>query len=133
MNKKSDSLLLWLKKTFRPKMLFGASVLIYTVLSAFYIAYQWTSTRNEITHRAVTVARTVADAIHGEMFLQLRGVKQDLGTRAYESIKKRLVKLIETNHDARFAYILTQRDNKIYFMVDSELVGSKDYSPPGQE
>lgn len=103
---KTKAALFWriFKKARTPKILFWASVLIYSILSTLFLVNQWTTTSNEITHRAVTLAQTAENALYGEMFRQLRSDPWDVGTIAYESVKKRLVTMIEIIHEARFVY-----------------------------
>ncbi len=123
----------WLKKATRPKILFWIFTLAYAMMSLLFFVNQWKSTSSQELHNVMAIAKMAENSINGEMFKQLKGDEGDLGTPAYESVKKRMVKLVEINHDARFAYIYTRRGNSIYFMVDSEPVDSKDYSPPGRE
>jgi signal transduction histidine kinase/CheY-like chemotaxis protein len=67
------------------------------------------------------------------MIKSLHGVPEDIGTKAYESIKRRLMDIRSVHPEVRFVYIYCQTDGKLYFMADSEPVESSDYSPPGQE
>ncbi|MCX6306850.1 MAG: ATP-binding protein [Bacteroidetes bacterium] len=57
----------------------------------------------------------------------------DIEKPQYKALKKRLAAIIRVNGKARFAYIYTEQNGKIYFIADSEPVDTKDYSPPGQE
>ena len=109
------------------------SLIVLAILGYMYIHYTWSSTINEISKESMQTAMSASIAFNGEMFKKLSGTQEDLGTIAYESIKKRAVDLTVINKEIHFAYIYTQRNGKIYFMVDSEAVSSKDYSPPGQE
>lgn len=108
-------------------------MLILAILGYMYLWYTWTSSNYETSKRAMNKATTVATMINGEEFKRLNAVKEDVGTIAYESIKNRLMELVKSNGDIRFAYLYTMKDNKLYFMVDSESIESKDYISPGQE
>jgi hypothetical protein len=133
MGKVNDFLPIWLKKANKSMLLFWAVVVIFAMLSTYFLINRWTQSINGAKQQAVSVAETGAVMIRGSLFMQLGAVKEDLGTPAYESVKNRLVKLIEINHDASYAYIYTQRDNRIYYMVTSAQAGSKDDTLPGQE
>ncbi|MEI6048480.1 MAG: ATP-binding protein [Bacteroidota bacterium] len=104
-----------------------------TIIGAMYIRYTWVTCMNETSKQALKTAETAETALDGEMVKKLRGVPEDTGTVAYESIKKRLLEIRSVQDEVRFVYIYALREDKIYFMADSEPVDSKDYSPPGQE
>ena len=109
-----------IKRINKPKALLLILLIVLAVLGSLYIRNSWTTTMNETSEKAMNIAKTAETSLNGEMFKKLRAVQEDEGTTAYESIKKRLMDLITINKGIRFAYIYTQRDGKIYFMVDSE-------------
>ena len=117
----------------KPKIFLLLSCLIVTVLGPFFIYNRWMTATNDVTAQAVETAQIAAVTLNGDTLSQLGGVAEDLGTPAYVNIKQNLLDLVRIEQDARFAYIYTVRDDKVYLMVDSETPDSKDYSPPGQE
>jgi len=117
----------------KTKLIFLLVMVLVFILFVAFVLYNWSKNINAISAQALKNAQTIEIALNGEMFKQLRALPEDIGTTPYESIKERLVKLVSVEEDIRFAYIYTHRDDKVYFMVDSESVESKDYSPPGQE
>jgi PAS domain S-box-containing protein len=98
-----------------------------------YIFNTWKSSLSSASEQALNKAKISAIALSGEMIKDLRAVPEDVGTIPYNSIKNRLIalKAITTNVD--FLYFYTQRDGKLYFMVDSEPEESKDIAPAGME
>jgi PAS domain S-box-containing protein len=78
------------------------------------------------------ITETSGSLLDGEMLKYLKANSEDTGTVAYKSIKYRLMAMVNVNKTIRFAYLYTQRNEKLYFMVDSEPTGSEDLSPPGQ-
>jgi len=88
---------------------------------------------DETSEKALLMASLAGESLNGEMLKELSASPDDIGTTAYESIKKRLMEIVKINSNVQFAYFYTQKAGKIYFMVDSEPVSSEDYSPPGQE
>src|SRR3989339_2226462 len=67
------------------------------------------------------------------MYRRLRGVPEDVGTIHFESVKKRIMKLVELYKGVKFIYPYILRDGKLIFIADSEPPESKDYTPPGTE
>jgi PAS domain S-box-containing protein len=108
-------------------------VLVIMVLGAIYIRYTWMRIENKQTENVLQVARNI------ETFLPKDGVKEykekldEVDFAKYQIIKRALEEIVRVNPKARFAYIYTERNGKVYFVADSEPEDSKDYSPPGQE
>jgi len=114
------------------KLLFFIGGLFIIIASYFYLQYSWNAGITERSKIASIIAKSAADGLDGIMLRQLGGLPEDANTTAYVSIKSRLQKLITIDPSIRFAYFYTIKDGKIYFMVDSEPVGSADESPAGQ-
>lgn len=74
----------------------------------------------------VTIAANVIDR---HEVASLNGNDTDIGTLSYEHLKSWLA---DVNVASRFAYLMTIRDGKVYFLADSEHPHSPDCSPPGQ-
>lgn len=121
------------KKNYKPKILLLVSLIALIIFGTTYIMHTWYSNMQATSAEALKIATVSEITLNGEMFKQLRAVPEDVGTIAYESIKKRLMSLLTVDKEIRFAYIYTKKENKLYFLADSEPLSSKDYSPPGQE
>jgi len=121
------------KMSLSTKLFSAAGILLLVIISFFYLKYSWDSGIRERSDNALIIASTAADGLNGEMLKQLKAVPEDEKTSAYSSIKKRLNELISIDKNIRFAYFYTQKNGKLYLMVDSEPTGSADMSPPGQE
>ena len=85
----------------------------------------------------------VAKAIDIEHVQALSGTEADLGSPHYLLLKEHLVAVRASSPQSRFLYLMGKRAGQpaaaaaqvggaVFFFVDSEAVGSKDYSPPGQ-
>ena len=109
------------------------SLLVLAVLGSIYMRYTWIKVKNETSEHALEIAKIAESAFPKEAINNLEASPQDLEKPQYQHIKNSLINLVRLNSDIRFVYIYTQRDGKLYFMADSEPIGSKDYSPPGQE
>ncbi len=115
------------------EIIFLFLTVFFILFSATYLKYTWNKSIDMTSYHALAIAKSSEIALNGEMLKQLHALPEDVGTTAYESIKKRLVEIPSIDINIRFAYIYTQKDSKIYFLADSEPVSSSDYSPPGQE
>ncbi|MEI6752961.1 MAG: response regulator [Paludibacter sp.] len=122
-----------LKKGQNLKLIFLVSIIFLILLSAFFVRDSWVRQKTETEGLVMKAAKTSALLLDAEMLKSLSAIPEDIGTVAYESIKSRLIAMAKENKDIRFAYLYTQRNNKLYFIVDSEPANSKDMSPAGQE
>lgn len=103
------------------------------LITPIYIYYSWHLTQQNAAKDSVILARTMESAFNGEAIKNLTATESDIGTISYESIKSRMLELVKINESLEFAYIYTLKQDKVFFMVDSERPESEDYSPPGQE
>lgn len=62
----------------------------------------------------------------------LKGLPEDSLKPEYARLKNIVNATKRINESTKFVYLFAIRNNKMYFMVDSEMPGSDDYSPPGQ-
>ncbi|MEI7424774.1 MAG: PAS domain-containing protein [Candidatus Staskawiczbacteria bacterium] len=107
--------------------------LMLIIFGTIYMIYTWNQSLAAVTEQTLINAAISENSLNGEMFKQLRGTSEDIGTTAYESIKNRLINLPKIIKDVSFAYIYTQRDDKLYFIVDSEPEGSENLAPARME
>lgn len=107
--------------------------IIFLIISAVFINYAWNKSVKTKEDNAIKFAQTFEAGIHKSLIHELTGDSSDLNKTAYKEIKNSLIRLVKYNDEIRFAYIFIEKDNKIYILADSEVDGSKDYSPPGQE
>lgn len=115
------------------KIIFLLALIGLITFGAWYVKYRWDKSFSASSDRALVIAATASESINGEMLKQLNAEPNDEGTVAYESIKRRLVKIPNVDNNIRFAYIYAKKGDKLYFVADSEPATSQEYSPPGQE
>ncbi|MHB1462179.1 MAG: PAS domain S-box protein [Armatimonadota bacterium] len=78
-------------------------------------------------------ARLLARTVNLQQVESLSGSETDLSNPKYASLKQHLIEVRSANPKYRFLYLMGRKANhQIFFFVDSEKVGTKDYSPPGQ-
>ncbi len=118
------------KKRFWVQVL--AILIIYGLISSFYLNYSWNRYEQNATDDAIMLAQSLKSMFHAEHLEQLTGTAADLETEEYAMAKMNLTQLVHTTNPIRFAYLLEMRNGQLVFLVDSEEAGSPDYSPPGQ-
>jgi len=79
------------------------------------------------------LGETAAAVMHYDDLIHLKGVPDDTTKVQYAIIKQLLADIKNINPTAHFSYIYVVRGGKVFFMADSEPIGSPDYSPAGQE
>ena len=78
-------------------------------------------------------ARMVAQAVRLERILSFQGTREDLSDPDYRKFKEQLAAVRSIYPKCRFLHLTGRKSTgTIFFYADSEPVGSKDYSPPGQ-
>ncbi len=107
--------------------------LLIASLSVLYVCYTWNRIEAEQSEYELQIARSIVAAFPSNLLITLEAKANDIEKPQYHIVKNILNKIIQVNSKARFAYLYTIRDNKIYFIADSEPINSKDCSPPGQE
>ncbi|MFV7234290.1 ATP-binding protein [Flavobacterium sp. ZB4R12] len=103
------------------------------ILGMIYLYYTWTRFKEERTDSVLQIARSIEAALPKGALKILEVNPSDINKPEYQTLKNSLKAIIRVNPKASFAYLYTQKNGKIYFMVDSEPESSEDYSPPGQE
>lgn len=105
-------------------------ILLLGILYLYFTCMRFKANRNE---SVLQIAKSIEISLPKESLKTLQVNLSDTNKPEYKALKKNLQEIIRVNPKARFAYIYTKKNGKIYFMVDSEPENSKDYSPPGQE
>lgn len=110
-----------------------AILLVILLCGAMYVFYIWIDTKNQNFNQVLQVASSVEASLPKEELKYLEQKPEELKDSQFLQLKATLQKVIAVNKDAQFAYLYIERDNKLYFVVDSEPLNSPDYSPAGQE
>lgn len=95
----------------------------------------WSVSRSDSEMRRDLLRQTqlVAQAVNVERIKALSGTRADLTKPAYQRIKEQFSAVRTLNPQCRFANLVGRSaDGAIFFFLDSEPPGSRDYSPPGQ-
>ncbi len=108
-------------------------LLLIVISGVIYIRYTWIKIKKEQSENVLQIARSIEACLSLEELKTLDALAADTNKPAYQHLKNTLKEIRHVNSNARFAYIYTYKNGKLFFMVDSEPATSKDYSPPGQE
>lgn len=117
----------------KSRALFIVCVTAMLFAGAVYIYNTWIHFLKEANNRAIRLAESAAAFLPIDQVSKLEADPNDIEKAEYANIKNSLIKFKNLNSEISFAYLYTQKNGKIYFMVDSEIPYSDDYSPPGQE
>ena len=96
-----------------------------------YLIYTYNRYEDNAKDEAIILAQSLESLIHYDHIAALSGSLNDLDDPEYHLAKTGLTRLVETTNDIHFAYIIKQIDNKMIIVMDSEMVDSENYSPPG--
>ncbi len=107
--------------------------LVIMVLGMLFIRYTWKRIGNEQSKNVLQIARSIEATLSISELNALEAKTTDIDKPQYRHIKNTLKAIIRVNSQARFAYLYTEKNGKLYIIADSESEDSKDYSPPGQE
>ena len=108
-------------------------ILVILIIGGAYTRYSWVQLRNQQSENVLQICRSIETLLPKEDLQQLEAKPEDISSPHYLVIKTALKAIIKVNNKARFAYILKERNGKLYFYADSESEQSTDISPPGQE
>jgi len=94
--------------------------------------FGWNSVSRKLADDALEQARLVAMSINTKRLLNLKGDKSDLVSPDYVRIKEQLFRIRRSHGTCRFLYLMgRKKDGTVFFFVDCQPAGSRDYAPPG--
>lgn len=77
-------------------------------------------------------AKESAAAVGSCHILNLKGTEEDIKNPEYLTLKDQMIRIRNSSPDTRFFYLLKKVGDSVVFLVDSEVDGSEDNSPPGE-
>ncbi|NVN91309.1 MAG: PAS domain S-box protein [Desulfuromonadales bacterium] len=110
----------------------GTAAVLFIAVTLFAC---WTVVRvdREMRSDLLRQTRLVARMVNLDSLKTLTGSGADLTSPEYVRLKEQLATFRSANPQCRFVYLMGRKaDGMLYFLLDSEPVGSRDYSPPGQ-
>jgi PAS domain S-box-containing protein len=110
-------------------------IAIIVILASGMLLTMWSIQQQENRLRADLLTKTqlMQKSISTEQVKSLTGTEADLVSPDYQFLKVQMTQVQSTDPLIRFIYMIGQRpDGTVFFLIDSEPTGSKDYSSPGQ-
>ncbi len=117
----------------KARVFFFSSLIFLLIIAAVLVQSVWINSLKNSSEDALQLARVAEAGFQEDKFMDLDLNSTDLDKKVYQDIKYGLGEVGKAHRDIRFAYILVLKNDKIYFIADSEPADSGDYSPPGQE
>ncbi len=109
-------------------------VYLFVVFSGLlFVLFIWQTVEKNEKNHVLQIARSIEASLPKDELKQLVEQPEDLSKNNYQQLKSTLQKAIQVTENAKFAYLYLERNNKLYFIADSEPETSPNYSPPGQE
>jgi len=108
-------------------------IVLLGCLSVIYINYTSIYNKSQADLNALMIAETNAASLNGEMLQSLDASSNDVGSLGYFSLKTRLEALVKADKDILYAYIYTQKDDELLYMIDSEPQDSPLSISPGSK
>ena len=121
----------YLKHT--PRIIFFTLAFLLLIFGSRYVIQTWNRGIKSNEDNALKLAQIAQASLSLDILNKLDLNFSDLEKNEYKQIKKSLTNIKNVDSGIRFAYIYKQKNDKLYFIADSEEPNSKDYSPPGQE
>ncbi len=110
-----------------------STIAIVLIICGCFALWAALLAKEDLSKDMLRKASMVAESINIDRIKALTGDKSDLKNPQYLRLKEQLILLRNLYDDCRFLYLMGRRDDgKIFFFMDSEPTGSKDYSTPGQ-
>ncbi len=99
----------------------------------FYVNHSWIKEEKQQAENILQVAKACEALLPKEEISKLNACPEDTNNSQYLDVKFHLREIVRVNKKIRFAYIWIERNEKIFFIADSEPETSENFSPPGQE
>ena len=110
----------------------GATLLVLLIGTLFTI-YAAKTEAAHMRESLLTETRLAKIAINWRRIQRLTGTTDDLVSPDYLRLKEQLKTMRTARTNCRFTYLMGFKPNgTVFFYLDSEMPGSRDYSPPGQ-
>jgi PAS domain S-box-containing protein len=112
----------------------GWHIIALVIIIAGVLLTAWTAHQQDqqMRRELLTKAKIAAVNIDPVIVEALNGSPSDIGSPDYQRLKIQMAQIKAADPSIRFAYLMGQRPEEIFFYVDSEPADSLGYSPPGQ-
>jgi len=109
-------------------------IFLFVVFSGLlFVLFVWQTAEKNKKNHVLQIASSIEASLPKDELKHLPERPEALNKDDYRQLKSILQNIIQSTDNARFAYLYVERNNKLYFLIDSEPESSPDYSPTGQE
>lgn len=102
-------------------------------IGIYFFLQTWNHYLDRVDEQVVTIAESAEALLSSELVRNLTASPADLSNPAYWEIKSSLNRLAERNSNIRSAYLYTETDGRIMYLVNSQAPSLPGYFVPGQE
>ncbi len=106
-------------------------VLLVTIVGITSIFFVVHATQKSEEQKLKAYAQALVAGLTTEELFAVKGVREDVGSPAYEHLKQKLLSMHRADTTFRFIYLMGRHNNQWIFYVDSEATSSPDISLPG--
>ena len=114
------------------RLIFSMLLVLISSVGIFMIISSWQSGIKNTKQKSLVLAKTIELTLNNDILKSLTGTIEDEQSAAYIKIKNALVEVLKVHPEFRYIYFYTLKEGKLYSMVDSEPLNSKDYVSPGK-
>ena len=122
-------------KTVKMDLLRGKLILLTIaafIFAFFYAEYEADLYGKRLADNSIKEVKAISDFIIVDEIEKWQLDESDLSNQYYKALKESLTAFRLDSKEIRFVYLIKKVDEEVYFMIDSEVETSADYSPPGQ-
>ncbi|MFM2369006.1 MAG: hypothetical protein RL619_1306, partial [Bacteroidota bacterium] len=107
-----------MKKVNLKKILLKKAVFfIILILGIIYLYFTWMRFKDDRTQSVLQIAKSIEVSLPKETLKKLELNSSDINKPEYQALKNSLKAIISVNPKARFAYLYTKKNEKIYLMI----------------
>jgi len=108
-------------------------ILFYLLVSIFIAFSIFKKNQNSLKENLINTTKFALESLNKEDLLTLSNSSEDIYLNEYQDLKNTMIRVGETVKflGIKWIYIISKKEEKIYFNVDSALINDPGYSPPG--
>lgn len=108
-------------------------VLVFVLVYTSFVYFDIGNYTKQVNNTAIDFSESASAFLTGKAVLSLQGDSTDLNNPLYIDIKNGLMQLREDKTAIQAAYLLSEKNDRLYILADGEHPDTTDYSPPGQD
>lgn len=106
-------------------------IFIFIALSGLYLRFAWNNYQKSYASEALSLAQSLGTILSKEQITQLINQKEKPDELCDDSVKEKLIRLVETNGLIYYAYLLGEQNGEVLVLADSNTAADATYTPLG--